>query len=295
MVGCSHCPEEAVFEVGWKGKNYCDTHFKRYFLGQVEKVLDKFEIEGKVAVAISGGKDSMACLHALSHFDRIEIRPFHIDLGIGDYSKKSLEAAEDMCQELGLNLDLIELEGKYDRTIPELSEEESGKSCGICGTVKRYLMNKYAYENELDHVATGHNLSDEMASTFNNLANVYFTPLRGMKPMLENRREYGLVSRVKPLYYLKDKEALVYSEICNVIYYHGECPLATDSPTDELKEWLHKLDSERPGILRNFAKSFMRLEDRTELDHGELKTCERCGYATSTKICRFCRLMERGA
>jgi len=145
----------------------------------VSKVLNEYEVEGEIAVALSGGKDSSTCLNALTHFDRIEVKPFFIDLGIGEYSEKSLESAEEASSELGLDLDIIDLQDRYGKDIPELNEEEGGKPCSLCGTVKRYLMNRYAYENDFDYVATGHTLSDEVSSTFNNLANVYLTPFRG--------------------------------------------------------------------------------------------------------------------
>ncbi len=289
---CSNCEEDAVVRVNWKDKNYCANHFKRYFLAQVGKVLNKYEISGKVTVALSGGKDSSTCVEALTHFDRIDVEPFHIDLGIGEYSEKSLEISKKICENYGINLHVIDLEEEYGKPIPEINKEASGKACGICGMVKRYLMNKFAHENNFNYVATGHNLSDEVSSTFNNLANVYLTPFRGLEPVLEEKEEYNMVARAKPLFWLKDKECLIYAETNNIPYYHEECPLSKDSPTNELKEWLHDLDSGKPKILRNFAKSFIRIEERMEKDDGELKTCNNCGYPTATKICKFCRVIE---
>ncbi len=289
---CSNCQQDAVININWKDKNYCPNHFKRYFLAQVGKVLYKYEIEGKVAVALSGGKDSSTCVEALTHFDDLEVVPFYIDLGIGEYSEKSLESAEKLTEKLDLDLEIIDLEEEYATTIPELDKKESRKTCGLCGMVKRYIMNKYAYENDFDHIATGHTLSDEVSSTFNNLANVYLTPFRGLEPVLEDMEEYKLVSRIKPLFFLKDKECLTYTETNDIPHYDGECPLSKGAPTNELKKWLHDLDEKRPRILRNFAKSFMRIEDRMETDHEELKNCKNCGYATATQVCRFCRIVR---
>lgn len=290
---CSNCSEEAITRVGWKDKNYCSNHFKRYFLGQVSKVLNKYNVEGEIAAALSGGKDSSTCVEVLTHFDEVKVKPFYIDLGIGDYSRLSLKACETLCSELELDLEVIDMKEKYGGDIPEINDRERGKVCGLCGMVKRYIMNHHAHENDFDYVATGHNLSDEISSTFNNLANVYLTPFRGLKPVLEELEEYRMVARLKPLYYLKDRECLIYAESNDLPYYHGECPYSLDSPTDELKEWLHELDSKRPKILRNFAKSFMRIEERMESDKSELRRCDNCGYATSTDLCRFCRVVRR--
>lgn len=276
----------------WKGKNYCFNHYKRYFLGQVSKVLDKYDIEGKIAVALSGGKDSSTCVEALTHFDGLEVKPFFIDLGIDDYSKESIENSRKLCSELNLDLEVIDMKEEYGTDLPEVNEREGGKVCGLCGMAKRYIMNVHAYENDLAYLATGHNLSDEVSSTLNNLANVYLTPFRGMKPVLEEKKEYRMVARVKPLYYLKDEECRIYAESNDLPFYQGGCPYSSDSPTDELKEWLHDLDSKKPKILRNFAKSFMRIEEEMDRDQRELRRCENCGYPTSTEICRFCRVVR---
>lgn len=289
---CSECSEDAVIEVNWQDRRCCPEHYQKYFLSQVNRILEEYEVEGEIAVALSGGKDSSACLEALTHFDGLEVRPFYIDLGIGEYSEKSRKSAEDFSDELGLGLKITDLEKEYGTSLPEISEKEEGKVCGICGMVKRYLMNKYAYENGFDYVATGHNLSDEVAAVFNNLANVYLTPFRGLKPVLEPKESYKLAGRIKPLYFLKDNETRFYAETSEISYFHGECPLSEGSPTDELKGWLHELDAERPRILRNFAKSFMKIEERMNQDDRELGKCENCGYATATEVCRFCRLVK---
>lgn len=289
---CSNCQKDAIYRVDWKDKQYCPDHFKRYFLGQVAKVVDKYEVSGKTCVALSGGKDSSTCVETLTYFGEIEVEPLHIDLGIGEYSRESLKHSQGLCEELGLELNVLDLEEEYGITIPELDERMSGKACGICGMVKRYLMNKFAYENDFDYVATGHNLSDEVSSTFNNLANVYLTPFRGMEPVLEEKGKYKMVARAKPLFYLKDEECRAYAGAYDIPFYSEGCPLSKDTPTHELKDWLHELDSSMPRVMRNFAKSFMRIEEMMDTGGEEnLRNCEKCGYATATDVCRFCRVV----
>lgn len=290
---CSECQEDAVIRVARRGKNYCANHFRRYFLAQVGGVLNKYRIEGEVAVGVSGGKDSASCLEALTHFRRVEVVPFHIDLGIGGYSRESLKHARKLAKKLGLELNTVDLKEEYGVTIPELERRGRGRICGLCGTIKRYLINRFAHENGLDYIATGRNLSDVVSSMFNNLANVYLTPFRGLEPYLEEMREFKLVGRIRPLYYLKDEECLVYAETNGIPFHRDVCPFSSGSPANKLKDWLHELDSKNPGILRNFARSFMRIEERMGRNREEMRGCERCGYATATRICRFCRIIDR--
>ncbi|MBS3815721.1 MAG: tRNA 2-thiocytidine biosynthesis protein TtcA, partial [Hadesarchaea archaeon] len=242
---CSICSKEAIIRIKRKNKNYCKEHYRDYFLKEIKEILNNHDVTGRICVAVSGGKDSSTCLEALTHFNKLEVEPLHINLGIEDYSKKSLKSTRKLCEELDLGLNTVNLKKEYGAGTPEINQNERGKVCALCGTIKRYLMNKYAFENDFDYLATGHNLSDQVSSTFNNLANVYLTPFRGLKPVLKEMGEYKFAGRVKPLYFLSDKECLTYAESNDLPYYQGECPFSTDSPTDDLKEWLHELDSRK--------------------------------------------------
>lgn len=289
---CSNCTQPALIHIEWKGKSYCKNHFKRYFLGQVGKVVNKYDVRGSVAVALSGGKDSAVALETLTHFKQVNLKPFFIDLGIKGFSEASLDSAKKLAKDLNLNLDVVDLKERYGFDLPKIHRRQKKSMCSLCGLVKRYLMNKYAFENRFDWLATGHNLSDVVTFSFNNLANVQPSLLRSMKPTLEGREKYKLVAKLKPLYWLKDEEVLKYAQINDVMFNQVVCPHPSEAPTLELKSWLHELDSTMPGILRNYVKSFIKIGDQIEEDEETINNCERCGYAASTRTCSFCRMMR---
>jgi len=290
MTKCSKCLDKAIIRIEWKGKNYCSKHFILYFLGQVQKVLGN-EVRGKVLVAVSGGKDSAVCLEALTHFN-LEISAIHINLGIGSFSEHSLKAAESLCKKLGIDLEVIDLKKDYGFTFPQIEKMEKGATCEKCGMIKRYLINKYAFENGYDFVATGHNLNDIVASALNNLASgsIYF--FRGFKPLVKGINEYKLVARIKPLYFLKEGEISVYAKIKGLPFSKKRCPFAKEAPTEELKKSLNLIEKRRPGILRKFAYSFVQIEDSLKRER-KMRLCEKCGYATVSRICKFCRIVGK--
>jgi len=288
---CSNCGRDALIKVKWRGKNYCENHFKNYFLGQIRKVIDKYGVKGRIAIAVSGGKDSAAMLEALTKFKGMELAPFHLNLGIDGYSEMLEGVARDLTETLDLPLEVIDLKREYGRSLPELIRRRKGTPCSICGTVKRYLMNKYAYENGADYLATGHNLSDMVTFGLNNLINVQLEFLRGIKPVLPADPEIKLVSKFRPLYYLRDQETHLYVMINKIPFYQYKCPLSTGAPTLRLKSWIMDLEDYNPKALLNLIKSFSKIGDSIELKEGEIGRCELCGFATSTTYCRFCRLM----
>lgn len=283
LMRCNYCNNEAITDA--YGKAYCEEHFKKYFLGRVRSVIDKFSINGRIAVALSGGKDSSACLHAL-HNLKLDLLPFYINLGIESYSDKCQKKAEEVCSLLGYELHVLDIK-EYGINLADES-----KPCSICGTVKRYLMNKFAYEMKCNYVATGHNLSDVVTFALNNFSSGNILNFRGNKPYLEGKEKYKMVAKIKPLYYLKDKECMLYTYINKLPYATEDCPHALNAPTVLIKEWVHEMEGKKPGTMLNMAKSFWRLEEMIEKDV-RLNQCERCGYASFRNICKFCRIREK--
>lgn len=289
---CSSCSEEAIITIKWKNRSYCEKHFKNYFIGQIRKVIDRYKIRGDVAVALSGGKDSTAMIEALTHFKGLELHPFYIDLGIESYSEALRNVCDELVRNLGMNLEIIDLKKEYGGSIEELSKRKRGAPCSICGTVKRYLMNKYAYEIGADYLATGHNLSDLVTFTLNNLINSQIVYLRGLKPVVPGNQKLKLVSRLRPLYFLRDREILIYALINKIPFSQDECPLSSGATTLELKSWVMKLEDFNPRALLNLMSSFERIEESIRGESRDIRNCEICGYATSGRICKFCRLMR---
>ena len=261
--------------------------FEKYFMGRIRSVIDRYKIKGCIAMALSGGKDSMAAFHALTNF-KFKLIPFYIDLGIKGYSEKCEKYAKEIATMLGYELHVVRLK---DYGI-DLSKEK--KKCSVCGTAKRYLMNKFAFENGCNYIATGHNLSDAITFAFNNLASVNILNFRGMKPVLEGNENVRMVARFKPLFYLKDDECMKYVEMNKLPYCNEKCPYQKEAPTVELKKWIHEFEEKRNGIMLNFAKSFEKIEERMEKKQ-EIRQCSICGYPSYGKICKFCRLREKHA
>ena len=256
--------------------------FERYFIGKVRSVIDRYKVKGKIAMALSGGKDSIAAFHIL-HRLGFDLLPFYIDLGIPEYSEECKKYAKKISEEFGYDMKIIKL-SDYGIDI-----SKAKKKCSVCGTARRYLMNKFAFENNCDYIATGHNLSDAITFAFNNLASVNILNFRGMKAVLEGKKEVRMVARFKPLYYLTDDECLEYVKIHGIQYCNKKCPYAKNAPTLEIKNWIHEIEERKPGILINFAKSFEKIEEKMEKED-KIRTCKICGYPSYGSICKFCKL-----
>lgn len=284
---CYKCGRKAIVLIRRK-KYACKEHFNQWFRGKVESVIRRFNVRGKIAVAISGGKDSATCLKILSTFKELQLFPFHINLGIKDYSKNCLKTVKKICREIGIEPYIIDLEETYGITLDEMK----GRKCSNCGTVKRYLSNKFAFENKLDWVATGHNLTDELAFILNNLLFGQIYQLLRIGPALPSLKRKKLVGRVKPLYFLTETEIQEFAKVNGINFYEGKCPYSKEAPTTTLKRIVEELEKNYPDKVDNLVNSFLKIKEKLPKEKFETKFCEICNYPSLTKTCKFCRIIQ---
>ena len=138
-----------------------------------------------IFVAISGGKDSAVLLHSL--VDILGVRPDvrivagTVDEGIDGYRPPSLNCAEQLCSDLGVefitisykDLDFEEMD-TVASLIPDITKKDSNAPrmpCSYCGVFRRQGINHLAKKVGADVIALGHNLDDMAQTVLMNMSN----------------------------------------------------------------------------------------------------------------------------
>lgn len=246
--------------------------------------------DDKVAVAVSGGKDSIAVAKALKEIG-YDITIFHADCAIrqGDYSKRSREIVEEFASKENLPVIVVEYEKELGLDIKEVARIARKGICGVCGMVKRYLFNREARDYNV--IVTGHNLDDESASLLSSLIFWKEYMIRQWPVLAE---EGSLKRKVKPLVLTSEAETRLYCEVLNLPFNSIPCPLRSEK-YGLFKEFIYKLDDEMPASVLNFFKGFLRNKKQVVFEGKDivLSPCERCGYMTNVGICSYCRLKEK--
>jgi tRNA-5-methyluridine54 2-sulfurtransferase len=276
---------------------------------QVERAIHKYRMfsrKEKILVAVSGGKDSLSLWDILSRLG-YQADGLYIGLGIDggfSYSDESHRLVEKFSVERGLRLHVINVPQEYGETIPEMADRtERGKHkpCAVCGMAKRHIMNRVAYQQEYQVLATGHNLDDEVAVLFGNTFNWLTGYLVRQGPVLEANRP-GLARKVKPLCRMYEREMAAYALLSGIEYIYDECPHALGSTTLYYKEILNKIETDKPGSKLNFYLSFLQAKENglfaphadRELEF--IHSCPSCGQPTTAPgECAFCRLLAKSA
>jgi uncharacterized protein (TIGR00269 family) len=247
----------------------------------------------RVAVAISGGKDSTALLVILSRlllsFPGSEIVAITVDEGIVGYRADTLRAAEALTQQLGINHHIVSFRDQIGDDLDTLLTGREKEACTICGILRKKALADAARDAGATVIATGHNLDDEAQS-------VLMNTLRGDLPRLIRDTGPGSSSlflpRIKPLSAITEKEIAAYLFVKGLFSVLPECPYTKYALRAEVRTMLNRLEQLHPGTMLHLVYSKKRIEHYYEgmAVMEPLRRCQECGDPSSGEICQVCRL-----
>ena len=293
---CRVCRKAPVIELRQHNAAFCGDHFIAFCRRQVEKAIKQFDMfapDATVLVAVSGGKDSLALwdiLHDLGY----DTHGLSIGLGIGEYSESSSARSAKFAADRGLELLEVDLAADHGFTVPKAAEVTKRVPCSSCGLSKRHIFDAVANEGNYDVVVTGHNLDDEAAVLFGNVARWQTDYLGRQYPVL--RAGNGFPRKAKPLVRLGEREMAAYCVIRGIDYIVDECPMAAGNKHLVYKDLLNEMEVSSPGSKHAFYFGFLeRAAERFAVNDADtaLGECARCASPTNGEICAFCKLVER--
>ncbi|ABV32984.1 MULTISPECIES: TIGR00269 family protein [Pseudothermotoga] len=288
---CRKCSKTAVIRLRQHNTAFCEEHFNEYFEKRVERTINEYSMfnkSEKLLVAVSGGKDSSVAWYVLKKLGYTTSGLF-IDLG----TENNTEIVKKISEKTGEELLIVNGKQYFGGlTVAEISRIVKRPTCSICGLIRRYIMNKVAYEKNFDAVITGHNLDDEVSFLLGNVLNWQVEYIKRQAPVLESNGR--LIKKAKPLVWLTEKEIYVYALINRLTFSTERCPFSKNASSLKYKKVLNELEITQPGVKLRFYKEFQK-KDLFGSDNEEkarLSECAICGYPTTGKVCSFCRLEE---
>lgn len=298
---CSKCKKPAVTFIRYNGTHLCNDHFIEYFERRVKKDIKKqgrTEGNSKIAVAVSGGKDSTVALYVIhdifSKRANIELYGITVDEGIRGYRDESIKFAAKNCKKLGIKHHIISFEDVIGKTMDEIAslKDELGE-CSYCGVFRRFCLNKKSKELGIDKLVTGHNLDDTAQSILMNFVNGDMQKLARLGP--HKKVQPGLVPRVLPLCIIPEKEVALYAIIKNIDFHDAECPYSTRALRGDFRDIIDNLEFKNPGTRHSILNSYDDIKDMLleKYPPAELNKCLECGEPTAQELCKACLLKDR--
>lgn len=214
----------------------------------VRKALLTYEMippDGKVAVALSGGKDSLTLLHLLHRLSGrgippLEITAIHID---GEFS-------------CGAGVDQAYLKGVCDELeIPlivrrsTITREEL--SCYPCSRMRRKLLFEAAKEVGASTIAFGHHRDDNAQTLLLNL--LHKGEFAGNLPKLH--MVHYAITLIRPLIYLAEREILNFARKEGYARVTCQCPVGAVSQRKKVEDLLSEIEEIFPNVRSNLSQA----------------------------------------
>ena len=226
-------------------------------LSLTRAAVDKYnmiEAGDKIAVGVSGGKDSLALLYALAKLRDFYPKPFSLVAITLDYQFNGIAedytAIEALCKKL--QVEYIVRRTNLWEVIFETRKEKN--PCSLCAKMRRGLLHDTAVANGCNKVALGHHLDDAAETFLMNLLNGgkigCFSPVS----YLSNKKLY----LIRPLIFAYEKDVAAAARRANLPVVKSRCPMDKVSNRQNMKELLKSLEKDYPAVRKKIIGALER-------------------------------------
>jgi uncharacterized protein (TIGR00269 family) len=255
---CDLCGQDAVFLDRVRGCHLCGDHFLRDVEGRVRHTLWEYRLirpGDRIAVALSGGKDSTVLLHLLRKFlppaGDVSLTAITVDEGIAGYRDATLRVARETTARLGVEHRIVSFEDLAGSTLDAMVAAGGSHPCTLCGIQRRKALREAAPALGATALATGHNLNDEAQTV---VMNCLRGDLYGFTRAPVRKPAGGGIRRIKPLFRIPEKEVALYGMLAGIFHDLPECPYAGTALRSEARRMVDRLEYLRPGTLGRIVR-----------------------------------------
>lgn len=302
---CSKCQKaESAYHRAYSGEYLCKKCFVRSIEDKAARVISKYSMIGygdRVAVGVSGGKDSLSLLYVLKKLfeqhpnNGNELVAVTIDEGIKGYRDESLQIVKDFCAQLGVESKVLSYKSLFGVDMDEamvLRPSEKMSSCSMCGTFRRRAIDIAAETVDADVVATAHNMDDQLQTFMINLLAGDVERIGWIYP--EPVQYASGMKKIKPLIEIYEYEIAFYALQREIPFQSEECPYMNESIRTDLREFFNRMEKEHPGIKMNAYNSMMKVSKtlRNMPSGEEGRKCSVCGRDSTGEVCSVCKTVS---
>ena len=294
---CTRCGRPSAYHRPYSGERLCNPCFTDTIKERVQRTIsrhDMLQYDSRIALGVSGGKDSLGLLKILTEIEEnhpnAEIIAISIDEGVTGYRDEALTIATDACKTLGIEHITTSFKTLFGLTMDEIAASPRElATCTYCGVLRRRALNQAARELEADRLATAHNL-DDMAQTA--LLNLMRGDTNRMATLSPGGHELtGFVRRIKPYCDVPERESAMYAYLQNLRFQSLPCPYAAEAQRNDIRNFLNRMEKKRPGTKFTVYRTALKLAPQTHTETAG--HCNSCGEPTTNQTCRTCQLLEQ--
>lgn len=233
---------------------------------QIGKAIGDFGLieEGdRIAIGVSGGKDSYTLLHILDALRRrspvkYELIAVNVDSGFPGYRKEVLEDYLDQC---GFT---YHMEPTNCYQIIEEKRRPGTSYCSFCARLRRGVLYTVAEKLDCNKIALGHHLDDFIETLL--LNQFYVGSLKAMSPKM--LADNGKHTVIRPMVYVEEPDIIAFSGRNNMPVICCACPVCgqVDQKRKRMKQLIRELEKENPYLKKSMIRALSNIHPRHLLD-----------------------------
>jgi len=228
-------------------------------LSHLRRAVDTYKMIGagdKIAVGVSGGKDSLTLLAGFAQLrefypEKFELTAITVDSGFGGLD---LTGVKSFCE--SLNVDYHIIPANIKQIVFDIREEKN--PCSLCSKLMHGALNRAAKNLGCGKVALAHHLDDSVETFMLNL--IYESRISSFSPVTYLDR-MGL-TLIRPLIYAPEKEIRAYARNYNLPVATSPCPVDGQTKREDAKILLGELSRK----YKNFKYNIFSAMEKAEID-----------------------------
>lgn len=221
----------------------------------MRKAIEEYTMieEGdKIAVCLSGGKDSITLLHALKALQKFYPKKFEliaISVNPG-FEFFDIAFLQKICDDLEIPLFIENSNAK--EIVFDIRKEKN--PCSLCANLRRGVINSIAIQEGCNKIALGHN-QDDVLETF--LLNLFYTGnINTFSPV--SYMDRSKITLIRPLVYTPEKEIRRFIRKNNFEVMPKVCPMDGISKREDMKQLILSLTKTIPMVRANLFGAIQR-------------------------------------
>ena len=215
----------------------------------IRQAIDKYSMidEGdRIAIGISGGKDSMTLLYGMSGLRKFYPKKFEIvgvcvDLGYSDFDTKSIE---DLCNSLDVKCHIVKT---------RINEMLSDGQCSLCARLRKGAFNEKIKELGCNKIAYAHNMDDVVETVM--LSLMYEGRFSTFWPVTEY--EDNALTLIRPMVFVPKKDVNGFCNKFNIQVTKNPCPFEKKTQRTYVRELLGEMEHHAPGTKKRIIRAVM--------------------------------------
>lgn len=206
----------------------------------------------KIAVGISGGKDSLTLLYALAGLrrfypQRYDLCAITVDLGFEGFDTKPIAA---LCEKLEVPYTVVSTD--IYRIV--FKERNESSPCSLCAKMRKGALNEAIKKNGCNKVAYGHHKDDTVETLLMSL--IYEGRIHTFKPVtFLDRTE---ITVIRPLLYVEEADIKGFANKMELPVAQKTCPVDGHTKREYAKELLNSLNQDNPGVMERMFTAIER-------------------------------------